>query len=320
MRSFMDDLRLRRVPGGRDGGAAWSRSWAFRHDAGSDRILVRGDLPPIEPLLVATAAEVVLRAGRPPARAVRDRCTGRQEGCRSISSREVDLDIERWFRRLDRRAVPGAHACWPRSSTRSQAGHTGRARGLLLGVRPDRRHGQLRARTAHLLRVAGARGRRNVPTIGAVYDPMREELFTAERGAGARLNGVAAARVSRAPTLVDSMLCTGFPYDVHETVDEVVGLFGAFVAEAQRGTAAGLRGARPLLRGSRPVRRLLGAAAAPVGRRRRRAHRDRGRGRGHRVARRAVRLARRVRSSRRTEECTKRWLTTIRGRSLQRTG
>lgn len=28
-------------------------------------------------------------------------------------------------------------------------------------------------------------------------------------------------------------MCTGFPYDVHETADEVVGLFGAFVSRAR---------------------------------------------------------------------------------------
>ena len=39
--------------------------------------------------------------------------------------------------------------------------------------------------------------------------------------------------MSTSADLLDAMLCTGFPYDVHETVDEVVGLFGAFVAQAQ---------------------------------------------------------------------------------------
>ena len=68
--------------------------------------------------------------------------------------------------------------------------------------------------------------------IGAVYDPSREELFVAERGAGARLNGAPLA-VSSEAGLLDAMLCTGFPYDVHETVDEVVGLFGAFVGRAR---------------------------------------------------------------------------------------
>ncbi len=71
-----------------------------------------------------------------------------------------------------------------------------------------------------------------VPEVGAVYDPTRQELFTAERGGGARLNG-SALHVSSAATLLESMLVTGFPYDVHDRVDEIVGLFGAFVGEAR---------------------------------------------------------------------------------------
>ncbi len=68
--------------------------------------------------------------------------------------------------------------------------------------------------------------------IGAVYDPSRQELFVGEHGGGARLNG-APLVVSKTTGLLDAMLCTGFPYDVHKTVDEVVGLFGAFVSRAQ---------------------------------------------------------------------------------------
>jgi myo-inositol-1(or 4)-monophosphatase len=32
---------------------------------------------------------------------------------------------------------------------------------------------------------------------------------------------------------VDAVLVTGFPYDVHSRVDEIVGLFGAFIGEAR---------------------------------------------------------------------------------------
>ena len=71
-----------------------------------------------------------------------------------------------------------------------------------------------------------------VAEIGAVYDPNRKELFTAERGGGAFLNG-APLRVSPAAELVDAMLVTGFPYDVHKRVDEIVGLFAAFVGQAR---------------------------------------------------------------------------------------
>ena len=70
------------------------------------------------------------------------------------------------------------------------------------------------------------------PVVAAVYDPTRGELFTAERGAGAWLND-APLRVSDTGSVLDAMLCTGFPYDVHANVDDLVGLFGAFVARAR---------------------------------------------------------------------------------------
>ena len=34
-------------------------------------------------------------------------------------------------------------------------------------------------------------------------------------------------------TLIDGLLVTGFPYNVHETVGELVGLFGAFIGRAR---------------------------------------------------------------------------------------
>jgi myo-inositol-1(or 4)-monophosphatase len=71
-----------------------------------------------------------------------------------------------------------------------------------------------------------------VPEIAAIYDPTRRELFTAERDGGAYLNG-RRLHVSAAVDLVDALLVTGFPYDVHRRVDEIVGLFGEFVARAR---------------------------------------------------------------------------------------
>jgi myo-inositol-1(or 4)-monophosphatase len=55
-----------------------------------------------------------------------------------------------------------------------------------------------------------ALARRGEVIAGVVYDPLNRELFAAERGAGARLNG-AAIHVSPASTLNDSLLSTGFP-------------------------------------------------------------------------------------------------------------
>jgi myo-inositol-1(or 4)-monophosphatase len=52
--------------------------------------------------------------------------------------------------------------------------------------------------------------RQNEVIAGVVYDPLNRELFAAERGAGARLNG-APIRVSEARVLNDSLVSTGFP-------------------------------------------------------------------------------------------------------------
>lgn len=45
---------------------------------------------------------------------------------------------------------------------------------------------------------------------GIVYDPMRDEMFTAERGKGAFLNGKP-IHVSKAPELGEALVATGFP-------------------------------------------------------------------------------------------------------------
>ena len=102
------------------------------------------------------------------------------------------------------------------------------------------------------------------PEVAAVFDPTRRELFTADRGVGAWLNG-APLRVSDADAVLNALLCTGFPYDVHETVDEVVGTVRRLRGAGACGAAPRVRRARPLLRGRWSVRRVLGAAAASMG-------------------------------------------------------
>jgi myo-inositol-1(or 4)-monophosphatase len=54
--------------------------------------------------------------------------------------------------------------------------------------------------------------------FGAVYDPMQDELFSAERGKGAWLNGES-IRVSSTESLNRSLLVTGFPYDIRTNPD-----------------------------------------------------------------------------------------------------
>lgn len=67
--------------------------------------------------------------------------------------------------------------------------------------------------------------------IGVVYDPMRDEIFAAERGRGAHLND-RPIHVSSVQELNRAMLCTGFPYNVRERPD-FAREFTNFTMEAQ---------------------------------------------------------------------------------------
>ena len=68
--------------------------------------------------------------------------------------------------------------------------------------------------------------------LGVVYDPNRDELFVAERGAGAVLNERPLA-VSATATLDESLVATGFPYDVRGTPDNNLAELAAFTVRAQ---------------------------------------------------------------------------------------
>jgi len=57
---------------------------------------------------------------------------------------------------------------------------------------------------------------KGIVTLGAVYDPLRDEMFTAERGKGAFLNGKQ-IHASETTELQKSLLVTGFPYDTWDT-------------------------------------------------------------------------------------------------------
>lgn len=68
--------------------------------------------------------------------------------------------------------------------------------------------------------------------VGVVYDPMGDELFTAEAGQGARRNGER-LRVSGVDALIDGLLVTGFPYTANEDRAEQLAIFAGFLAKAQ---------------------------------------------------------------------------------------
>lgn len=58
----------------------------------------------------------------------------------------------------------------------------------------------------------------NELTLGFVYDPERKEMFTAEKGKGAFLNGNK-IQVSNTPILADALIATGFPYTFFRHMD-----------------------------------------------------------------------------------------------------
>ncbi|MBX7185088.1 MAG: inositol monophosphatase [Vicinamibacteria bacterium] len=73
---------------------------------------------------------------------------------------------------------------------------------------------------------------RGTVIAGAVYDPVKEELFTAARGRGATCNG-APLRVSKSHDLLRSVFVTGFPYDLRDDVRHTVRLFERFLHHAR---------------------------------------------------------------------------------------
>jgi myo-inositol-1(or 4)-monophosphatase len=192
------------------------------------------DAPP--PLFLATAVEAVIRAGDLQMQHFGGAMHVEKKGAIDLVT-EIDLRVEREFRAMiaqrfphhavlgeefaqeaDRAVIP--EFCWVFDPV---DGTTNFAHGLPIFC------------SSLALEINGE------AVVAAVYDPTRRELFTAERGMGAWLNG-APLRVSSADTLIDSLLCTGFPYTVQRDPEELVGLFAEF------------------LRVSRAVRRLGSAA------------------------------------------------------------
>jgi len=179
----------------------------------------------LNPLFLTTAVEAVVRAGDLQMARLGQQVQIDKKGVIDLVT-EVDLEVERAFRALIAARFPDHHIlaeefggassvpagpCWVFDPI---DGTTNYAHGLPIFC------------SSLALEIDG------MPQLAAIYDPNRRELFTAERGGGALLNGKP-IRVSSAASLIDAMLVTGFPYDVHDRVDEIVGLFGAFVSRAR---------------------------------------------------------------------------------------
>lgn len=137
---------------------------------------------------------------------------------------ETDRQIEREFRTLIAERFPEHHVLGEEFSDRSELEHTPEFCWVFdpIDGTTNFAHGLPIFCSSLALEIDG------IAVVGAVYDPNRRELFTAERGRGAWLNGTP-LRVSSASTLIDALLCTGFPYNVQQKPDELVGLFAHFL-------------------------------------------------------------------------------------------
>ena len=67
---------------------------------------------------------------------------------------------------------------------------------------------------------------KDVITQGVVYDPVKNELFTATRGAGAYLNDKR-IRASKCDKLADGLIGTGFPFRAGQDLDRYMAMFKA---------------------------------------------------------------------------------------------
>jgi myo-inositol-1(or 4)-monophosphatase len=180
-----------------------------------------------DPLYLATAVEIVLRAGD-------IQRAGQESGFRvdkkgSIDLvTEVDLACERMCRETIAERFPGHDILAEELGGASPGGTASRFRWVFdpLDGTTNYTHGLPIYCSSLALEIDGR------AEVAAIYDPTRRELFTAERGEGSYLNG-RALRVSQTSTLIDSLLVTGFPYSVHEERGALVALFGHFLGRAR---------------------------------------------------------------------------------------
>ena len=181
----------------------------------------------LPPIYLATAIEAVVRAGD-----LQMAHFGRQmrvdkKGTIDLVT-EIDLQVEREFRTMIADRFPGHVVLGEEFSSAEDRTRAAEYRWVLdpIDGTTNFAHG-LPIFCASLALRSTAK-----PSAGAVYDPNRRELFTAQRDLGAWLNGTP-LRVSSASTLIDSLLVTGFHYSIHKNPEELLGLFGEFITRAR---------------------------------------------------------------------------------------
>jgi myo-inositol-1(or 4)-monophosphatase len=187
---------------------------------------VSTDTPPSspEPIFLATAIEAVVRAGEMQMARFGSAVRIDKKGTIDLVT-EVDVEVERMFRALIAERFPDHDVL---AEEMGQTGGGARHRWVFdpLDGTTNYAHGLPIFCSTLALEIDGE------PTVGAVFDPNRRELFTAERGVGAWMNGEP-LEVSTSAHLIDSLLVTGFPYDVRDRIDDILALFGGFLKRAR---------------------------------------------------------------------------------------
>jgi myo-inositol-1(or 4)-monophosphatase len=184
---------------------------------------VADSLPPI---YLATAIQAVIRAGAMQLAGI-DHLQVEKKGAIDLVT-QVDRQVETMFRSLIAERFPAHAVLAEEFEARGDRQRDAEYTWVFDPVDGTTNY----AHGLPLFCCAASLERGGRPIVAAIYDPSRRELFTAEKGAGAWLNGTP-MRVSGADTLIDSLLCTGFPYSVHASADFLLGLFGDFIKTAR---------------------------------------------------------------------------------------
>ncbi len=174
-----------------------------------------------DPLLLATAIEPVLEAGGIQLSYFRNGVRVDKKGAIDIVT-EADVAVERMFRALIDARFP-THAVI--AEEMGQGGASNATHEWVfdpIDGTTNFAHGIPFFCASLALEIEG------VATVAAIYDPTRRELYTAERGVGAWLNGEP-LRVSTTDDLIDAVVCTGFPYTIIEERETPVAIFGRFL-------------------------------------------------------------------------------------------